>query len=561
VSTFLELVLPNRRVAPRLALALLAGVLACASAVALLATSAWLITTAAAQPPVLTLLVAIVAVRAFGVGRGVFRYVERLVAHDAAYRVLGDTRARITSRLAELAPAGLTSLRGGDLLARLVLDVDAVLDLWLRVVLPVLAAAVTATATVALLTVLLPAAGATVAVAVGVACTLVPWLTAATARTAQHAMAGARGEMSAAATETLLSAADIVAYHGVDDVLAEFTAADARLARAERRSAWSVGLGGALLVLCVGGTGVAGLVLGSSAVARGELSGPALAVLVLTPLALADALGGIPLAGQLAIRVRASLRRVQDLLAAPLPVVEPAPPAPLPTGRHVQIHNLYAGYAEGPDVLQGLDLDLPPGSRVIVTGPSGAGKSTLAAVLLRFLDPRRGQVLLDGVALTSLAADDVRSTIGLLTQESHVFDTSIEENLLLARPDATEQQLLEVLDRARLGDFVAGLPRGLRTMVGEHGARLSGGERQRLALARLLLADVDILILDKPTEHLDEETARGMLADLFAAAGPRTVLLLTHRPALAPPNAGAVAHRLPDAKAVCEAESGGSESA
>jgi ATP-binding cassette, subfamily C, bacterial CydC len=195
VSTLAELVRPDRRVAPRLALAVLAGVLASGAAVALLATSAWLITTAAAQPPVLTLMVAIVAVRAFGVGRGVFRYVERLAAHDAAYRVLGDTRSRITGRLEVLAPAGLTSLRSGDLLARLLLDIDAVLDLWLRVALPVLIAAVTAMATVGLLVVLLPAAGAATAVAVLVACTLVPLLTANTARTAERAVAGARGEL------------------------------------------------------------------------------------------------------------------------------------------------------------------------------------------------------------------------------------------------------------------------------------------------------------------------------------------------------------------------------
>ncbi|MDX6249150.1 MAG: ATP-binding cassette, subfamily bacterial CydC, partial [Kribbellaceae bacterium] len=505
-----------------------AGVLASGAAVGLLATSAWLITTAAAQPPVLILMVAIVAVRAFGVGRGVFRYVERLAAHDAAYRVLGEVRSRVAGRLEELAPAGL-SLRSGDLLARLLLDVDAVLDLWLRVVLPVLVAAVTATATVALLVVLLPVAGASVALAVLVACTLVPWLTAATARRAERAIAGNRGEVAAGATEALLTAADVVAFNAVDDVLAAFTAADARLAAAERRSAWSAGLGNALLVLCVGAATVAGLVLGS----RADVSGPVFAVLVLTPLALADVLGGIPVAAQLAIRVRTSLSRLQEVLAAPVPVVEPVVAEQLPTGRRLQVRGLRAGY-EGPDVLRGIDLDLPEGSRVVVTGPSGSGKSTLAAVLLRFLDPRDGELLLDGVDLRRLDGDQLRSVVGLLTQESHVFDTSIRENLLLARPGGSDLELWRALYRARLGKFVEGLPEGLDTMVGEHGARLSGGERQRLAFARLLLADHDVLVLDEPTEHLDEETARTLLADLFAAAGRRTVVLLTHRPELAP---------------------------
>ncbi|TDU82493.1 ATP-binding cassette subfamily C protein CydC [Kribbella voronezhensis] len=524
----LGLAVVDRRLAGRLVLAVIAGVLASGSAVALLATSAWLITTAAAQPPVLTLMVAIVAVRAFGVGRGVFRYVERLAGHDAAYRVLGGVRARVAGRLEELAPAGL-SLRSGDLLARLVLDVDAVLDLWLRVVLPVLVAAVTATATVALLVILLPVAGAAVALAVLAACTVVPWVTAGTARRAERTIAGARGAVAAGATEALLTAADVVAFNAVDNVLAGFSAADARLAQAERRSAWSTGLGNALLVLCVGGASVAGLVLGSQA----DVSGPVLAVLVLTPLALADVLGGIPVAAQLAIRVRASLGRLQQVMALPTPVSEPSQAVELPAGRDLTVRGLRVGYGEA-DVLSGLDLELPAGSRVVVTGPSGSGKSTLAAVLLRFLDPRGGDVLLDGVELRQLRGDQVRSVIGLLTQESHVFDTSIRENLLLARPGSSDLRLWKALYRARLGQFVESLPDGLDTMVGEHGARLSGGERQRLAFARLLLADHDVLVLDEPTEHLDEETARALLADLYAAAGRRTVVLLTHRPELAP---------------------------
>ncbi|MEU4195941.1 thiol reductant ABC exporter subunit CydC [Kribbella sp. NPDC026611] len=514
----------------RLGLALLLGVAAAGAAVALLATSAWLITAASGQPPVLLLMVPIVAVRAFGVGRGVFRYVERLVAHDAAYRVLGETRARVTGRLEKLAP--LRSRRKGDLLARLVLDVDAVLDLWLRVVLPVGVAVVTAAATVGLMALLLPRAGAAIAIAVLIACTVVPWLTAKTARSAEQRIAGARGDVAAVTTETLLTAADIVAFNAVDSVLDDFSKYDARLAAAERRSAWSTGLGSALLVLCVGAASIAGLTLGSTA----NISGAVFAVLVLTPLALADVLGGIPAAAQLAIRVRASLARVQELVDTKEPVTEPADSHPLPTGRDLTVRLLRVGYDDHDDVLRDLSVDLPAGSRVVVTGPSGSGKSTLAAVLLRFLEPRGGEVLLDGVDLSTLESDQVRSIVGLLTQESHVFDTSIRENLLLAQPGASDLQLWNALYRARLGHFVEKLPGGLDTMVGEHGARLSGGERQRLAFARLLLADRDILVLDEPTEHLDEETGRALLADLFAAAGHRTVVLLTHRPELVPPH-------------------------
>ncbi|TDW79489.1 thiol reductant ABC exporter subunit CydC [Kribbella sp. VKM Ac-2566] len=524
-----SIVLPDRRAAGWLLVALTSGVLASGSSVALLATSAWLISAAAAQPPVLVLMVAIVAVRAFGIGRGMFRYVQRLAGHDAAYRLLARTRARMTDRLEELAPAGL-DLRRGDLLARLLLDVDCVLDLWLRVVLPVVVAAVTATATVALIGALQPVIGVQVGFAVLVACIIVPWLTAATARHAERSIAKGRGEVAARASESLQSAADLVAFGAVDDVICAFADADVRLAAAERRSAWSAGLGNALLVLCVGGATVSGLVVGS----RSHLAGPTLAVLVLTPLALLDVLGEIPPAAQIAVRVRGSLDRLREVLAAPRPVTGPARPHPLPRDRSLRIHGLRAGYGDGPDVLQVGDIDVPEGGRVIITGPSGSGKSTLAAVLLRLLDPRAGEVNLGGFDLTQLDSEKVRSAIGLLTQDCYVFDTSIRENLLLACPDASDLQLWNALHRARLGDFVERLPRQLGTMVGERGARLSGGERQRLAFARLLLARHDVLILDEPTEHLDEETARALLMDLFGAAGSRTVVLLTHRPELVP---------------------------
>ncbi|TCO42374.1 ATP-binding cassette subfamily C protein CydC [Kribbella antiqua] len=520
---------PDRRLAWRLVLALSAGVLAAGSAVALLATSAWLITAASAQPPVLLLMVPIVAVRAFGVGRGVFRYVERLVAHDAAYRVLGETRARITMRLEELVPAGL-DVRRGDLLARMVLDVDAVLDLWLRIVLPILVAAVTATATVALIVVLLPAAGVAAALAIIIACTVVPWLTATTARRSERSIAEHRGDVAARATEDLQSAADVMAFGVVDEVLTAFVAADAQLAARERRCAWSAGLGSALLVLCIGAATVSGLVVGSNS----DLTGATFAVLVLTPLALADVVGGVPLAAQLAVRVRGSLSRIQEVLAAPRPVAAPDRAENLPTWRGLRVRGLSAGYGRDPDVLRDVDLDVPEGSQVIVTGPSGSGKSTLAAVLLRFLDPRAGEITLGGTDVTRLDGDQLRSTIGLLTQQSHAFDTSIRENLLLACPGADDLRLWDALHQARLGEFVKRLPVGLDTLVGEHGTRLSAGELQRLAFARLLLAHHDVLILDEPTEHLDEETARALLADLFGAADRRSVVLLTHRPELAP---------------------------
>ena len=265
------------------------------------------------------------------------------------------------------------------------------------------------------------------------------------------------------------------------------------------------------------------------------MAGVTLAVLALMPLAVHEVFSGLAPAAQEIPRLRSASARVADVLSRPEPVTEPARPAPRPGPPYdITVRGLTARWAAGqgvePDVLRGADLDLPAGCRVAVTGPSGSGKTTLAMVLLRFLDPAGGTVTLGGTDITALDSDQVRSVIGLCAQDAHIFDSTLRENLRLARPDAGDDELAEALRRARLGDWVASLPRGLDTEVGEHGARLSGGQRQRLALARVLLADFPVVILDEPAEHLDEPTAEALTADLLAATAGRTVLLITHRP-------------------------------
>ncbi|WP_181807587.1 thiol reductant ABC exporter subunit CydC, partial [Streptomyces shenzhenensis] len=289
--------------------------------------------------------------------------------------------------------------------------------------------------------------------------------------------------------------------------------------------------GDGLTALLTGLTVVASALLGAQAVADGRLSGVTMAVVVLTPLAAFEAVLGLPLAARHRQRVRRSAERVYEVLDAPDPVREPerprqAPAAPFP----VVLRGLTARYpGQSRDALHDVDLALPEGRRVAVVGASGAGKSTLAQVLLRFLDPAAGSYTLAGVDAYGMDSDDVRRLVGLCAQDAHLFDSSVRENLLLARKDATEEDLRDALGRARLLDWVDGLPDGLDTLVGEHGARLSGGQRQRLALARALLADFPVLVLDEPAEHLDLPTADALTADLLAATEGRTTLLITHR--------------------------------
>jgi thiol reductant ABC exporter CydC subunit len=520
-----------RPVLGRLLLALLAGVAAAGAAVALTATSAWLISRAALQPPVLTLMVAIVAVRFFGISRGVFRYLERLASHDAAFRWLADLRVAVYERLERLAPAGSAAFRSGDLLSRLVSDVDALQDLWLRVLLPYAVAAVVGGAAVALITVLAAPVGLALLVCVAAAAVLAPALALAVARRAEQAVAPARGALSTSVRDTLAGCAELTAFGAVDAAVAAVRADDTALARAERQSALGAGVGAAVAAAAAGAAVWSGLALGVPAVRMGQLSGVALAVVVLTPLAVFELVSGLAPAAQQVPRVRAAARRVFEVLDAPEPVREPVDPVPVPqTPAVVTVDDVTASWSPGTAVvLTDVHLQLGAGEHVALVGPSGTGKSTLAMLLLRFLDPTSGDVLLDGTPYRRLLSDDVRRVVGMLAQDAHVFDTTVRENVLLARREASDAQVWDTLDRARLAETVRRLPDGLDTRVGEHGGRLSGGERQRLALARVLLAGFDVLVLDEPTEHLDEATAMLLLDDLLATQHGRTVLLITHR--------------------------------
>ncbi|MFF0779157.1 thiol reductant ABC exporter subunit CydD [Streptomyces sp. NPDC003720] len=515
----------------RLLLALLLGALALGSAVGLMATSGWLISRASQHPPVLYLMVAVTATRAFGIGRAVFRYAERLVSHDAVLRMLADTRVAVYRRLERLAPAGLRTARRGDLLTRLVADVDAFQDYWLRWLLPAGVAAAVSAVSVAFTAWLLPEAGAALAAGLLLAGAGVPLVTAATARRAERRLAPARGALATRVTDLLTGTAELTVAGALPARTAAARRADGTLTRIAARGATATALGDGLTALVCGLTVTATAWLGAQAVATGRLGGVAMAVVVLTPLAVFEAVLGLPLAVRHRQRVRRSAERVFEVLDAPEPVTEPerprqAPVSPFPlvvrdlTARHPGRHR---------DALVGLDLTLERGRRIAVVGASGSGKTTLAQVLLRFLDAGAGSYTLGGVDAYALDGDDVRRLVGLCAQDAHLFDSTVRENLLLARRDADEPGLRDALSRARLLDWVDGLPDGLDTLVGEHGARLSGGQRQRLALARALLADFPVLVLDEPAEHLDLPTADALTADLLAATEGRTTLLITHR--------------------------------
>ncbi|MBV7245750.1 thiol reductant ABC exporter subunit CydD [Streptomyces sp. MW-W600-10] len=515
----------------RLTLALLLGSLAVGSAVGLMAVSGWLISRASEQPPVMYLMMAVTATRAFGIGRAVFRYAERLVSHDAVLKLLADLRVSVYRGLERIAPAGLRTTRRGDLLSRLVADVDTLQDYWLRWLLPAGTALVVGTAAAGFTGWLLPEAGVILAVGLLVAGVGVPLVSGASARRTERQLAPARAALATRVADLLGSTAELTVAGALPARQARLRTADRLLTRIASRAAAATALGGGLSALVCGLTVVAAAAVAVPAVNDGRLSGVALAVVVLTPLAAFEAVTGLPLAVQYRRRVARSAERVFEVLDAPVPVREPESPAEEPVSPFpLEVRGLSARYpGAARDALSSLDLTLTPGRRIAVVGPSGSGKTTLAQVLLRFLDASSGTYRLGGVEATALESDTVRRSVGLCAQDAHVFDSTIRENLRLARPGATDPELRDALSRARLLEWVAALPQGLDTPVGEHGARLSGGQRQRLALARALLADFPVLVLDEPAEHLDLPTADALTADLLDATRGRATVLITHR--------------------------------
>jgi len=515
---------PRRRVALAAAL----GTLTVACGAGLMATAGYLIARAAERPEVLALTTTIVTVRFFALCRPLARYGERLASHDLALRGLGRIRERFFARIEPLAPAGLESYRRGDLLSRMVADVDALDGLYVRGLLPPLVALGSTILVVAVTAAFLPAAAAILAAGLVLAGAGVPALTGTLARRSGRRQAPERARLTAELVELLQGGAELAAYGREDERLARVRAGDRELTALARRDARIAGLGDALVVLIAGATTAAVLAAAVAAVHAGALDRVLVVMLPLLALASFEGVAALPGAARELPGILASGRRVLELTSRSPDVRDPAGPLPVPAGiPELALERVRVRYpSSARAVLDGFDLRLEPGGRVALVGPSGSGKTTVVNLLLRFLDPEAGRVTLAGRDLRAYRQRDVRSVIAVAGQDAHIFAATIADNVRLARPEATDEEIRDALRAAGLRDWVD----ALETYVGEAGAQLSGGERQRLAVARVLLAGAPILILDEPTAHLDGETARRLMDDVFAAAGERSVLLITHRP-------------------------------
>ncbi|WP_416901155.1 thiol reductant ABC exporter subunit CydC [Micromonospora echinospora] len=505
-----------------------AGLLATATelaALALMSTATWLLMSAAGRPPLDRLTVAIVAVRALAIGRGVLRYTERLAGHDAVLRIVTDVRTRVFATLA--ARRGTADQRSGDTLSRLVSDVDTVQDLMLRVLVPGAAAALVSVLAVGGAAVVSPAAAGVLAVGLLLAGVALPVLATVLTRRGAAEVAPLRGALASDAVDLTHGAADLAAFGATGAALRAATGRADRLARLERRLAATGFAVDALGVLVAGATTAAVVV----AALRADVSGVLVGVLAVGTLAAVEVASALVGAARQWSGLRAGLTRVAALLTAPTDTPSSGD-RPVPTaGHHVRLDGVRVRYREGaPPALDGVDLDLPAGRRIAVVGPSGAGKSTLAAVLTGAVEPDRGRVTLDGADLSAYRVEELPRAIGGLLAEAHVFHATVRENLLLGRGGADDAALDSAARAAGLLDWVRAQPEQWDTVVGEDGGQLSGGQRQRLALARALLAAPGLLVLDEPTEGLDPAAADAVLASTLAAVpADHSVLLISHR--------------------------------
>jgi ATP-binding cassette subfamily C protein CydC len=510
----------------RLILSACLGAAAVVCGIGLMTTAGYLIARAAERPAILSLTTVIVAVRFFGLARPLARYLERLSSHDLAFRVLARLRARFYRRIEPLAPAGLEQYRRGDLVSRMVGDVDALQGLYLRGVGPPLVAVLAGAVAVGATAALLPAAALVLGVGLLAGGAGVPLAASALARGAASERARAHGALTAELVELLRGAPELVVHGRADDALLRFRAIERDAARAARRDALAAGVADGLGIALSGVTTLLVLAFAISAHSAADLDR--------TLVALASFEAVTPLA-QAARELSASLaagRRVLEVVERRPPVVDPATPSRPPAGiPRVTLERVVARYPSGgKPVLDAFDLVLEPGQRLALVGPSGAGKTTVVSLLLRFLDPVAGRVALDGMDVRELAQADVRATFAVAGQDAHLFSTSIRENVRIGRPDARDDEIDAALRRARLGEWIATLPDGPDTLVGEEGTGLSGGQRQRVVIARALLSEAPVLVLDEPTAHLDHETAEELVRDVLDEAGGRSVLLVTHRP-------------------------------
>ena len=514
---------------PRILAAIALGVLSLGSALALAGVSAWLITRAWQMPPVLDLSVAVVAVRTFAISRGVLHYCERLATHDTALRAAGTARAQIYSRLARGPAGAAVRLHSGELVARVGADVDDLANVLVRAAVPIGVAAVLGLAATAVVAAISPPAAAVLAICLLIAGFVAPRLAGRAAALQEEVARQHHSDRDTAAMIALEHAPELRVAGALPDVIAESQRRQHAWGDALDRAARPAAIAEAVPTAAIGAS-VLGAVVAAIGLAH-TVAPTTLAVLMLLPLSAFEAMTPLPAAAVQLMRSRIAARRLLDLAPArPNPSENSASAPPAGTGR-LSV-DMCSGHLDAARPTRA-DLDLSPGARLAVTGASGAGKTTLLMTLAGLLPPLDGRVLLDGTDLSQFDEDELHRAISFFAEDAHIFATTVRDNLLVARGDCPDDELMAALDAVGLGPWHAGLPEGLSTVLTGGAQALSAGQRRRLLLARALISPARIVLLDEPTEHLDAMDAERVLCELLGPnsqlmSPKRTVVVATH---------------------------------
>ncbi|HWR44691.1 thiol reductant ABC exporter subunit CydC [Sporomusa sp.] len=526
----LKLLTGSRRTLWMAAVACFFGSFTVYANVGLLAASAWLISAAALHPPVAALSVAIVGVRFFGLTRAVCRYIERYLSHDVTFRLLADIRVWLYTRLEPLAPAGLLAFNKGDVFSRLVADVETLKYFYLRAVFPALIAMLTAVATVLLLGWLAPALAWPVAVAFLVTGCVLPGLIAQLGQKSGRNVIKTRAALNGALFDSIEGMTELAAFGQHENQAAKVAAVNGRFITSQKQANVIAALADALGTLGMNLTVIAVITLAAPLISSGRLDGIYLAVAALAVQASFEAILPLPAIVYYWQESMAALERIKLVAQLPAAVGCSGIKTIRPGSIDLAAHNLsFSHQPDLPPVLSGITFSLPATKRLAIVGASGAGKSTLAGIILRFWDSNQGELLLNGDDIKEYKPEAVRQVLSVVSQDTYLFNATIRDNILLARPDATETELKDALEGAQLREFINKLPQGLETMTGQNGLALSGGERQRIALARALLKAAPVWLLDEPTAGLDACAEAAVMENILQVACNRSIILITHR--------------------------------
>jgi ATP-binding cassette subfamily C protein CydC len=500
------------------------------ASVGLMAMSAYLISKAAIAEMLVDLSLAVTAVRFFAIARATLRYAERYVTHRTTFRILTHLRVWFYTAIEPLAPAGLGGYRSGDLLARIMADIETLENFYVRAIVPPLAAVLVTAVACAILGFFSPWLALALLLFLALTGVALPWATRWLSRRPGAALIESRSSLNAVMVDGVQGMADLLAFGQAAAFRQDVAALTGQLHRNQERLAVVRGLGNGLAALFTGLAGLTVLGLAIPLVSGGTIDGVYLALLPLTAVAAFEAVQPLSRAWQVLEESQAAGRRLFELIDARPEVQDPERPLPPPDGYDLEIRDLSFRYGHGePLVLDHVNLAIAQGQRVALVGPSGSGKSTLVNLLVRFWDYREGQILLGDRELRDHRQEDIRQAMAVVSQQTHLFNTTIRDNLRLANQDATDKELVAACQKAQLHDFIETLPEGYGTLIGENGLLLSGGQRQRLALARAILKDAPIVILDEATAHLDAVTERAVLAALDEFLSGRTAIVIAHR--------------------------------